>query len=125
MILCHGVSAPVHQGNLIHHLGYADRHKFAEYFDSIRAIETQMVLLQAVRGSSIDAYYAFRLGVLGKLVARRHDPPWEGEQAPEYYLTRSEMAVGTLDGDKDVNVLFHDGGGWSAVTGARLRADPE
>ncbi|MBT8485921.1 MAG: hypothetical protein KJO43_10100, partial [Phycisphaerae bacterium] len=30
--------------------------------------------------------------------------------------TRSEMAIGTLDGDKDVNLLFHDGGSWSSPT---------
>ncbi len=36
----------------------------------VRAIESEMALLQAVRGEKIDAYFVYRLGVLGKLVAR-------------------------------------------------------
>jgi len=40
----------------------------------LNAIETQMYLLQAVRGSRVDPYFAYRLGVLGKLVAEVTSP---------------------------------------------------
>ncbi len=42
--------------------------------DPLRAIQDEMALLQTVRGSSIDPYMAYRLGVLGKLVARITSP---------------------------------------------------
>lgn len=38
--------------------------------DEIGAISGEMQLLQAVRGDAIDAYFAYRLGMLGKLVAQ-------------------------------------------------------
>lgn len=38
--------------------------------DPIGMVETQMYLLQAVRRDRIDPYYAFRLGALGKIIAR-------------------------------------------------------
>ncbi|GMV94476.1 MAG: hypothetical protein AMXMBFR82_42540 [Candidatus Hydrogenedentota bacterium] len=37
--------------------------------NALNAIESQMYLLQAVRGSRVDPYFAYRLGVLGSLVA--------------------------------------------------------
>ncbi|MFO7776544.1 MAG: hypothetical protein R6W89_12175 [Candidatus Hydrogenedentota bacterium] len=40
----------------------------------VRAIESQMYLLQAVRGDRVDPYLAYRLGVLGNLVARATAP---------------------------------------------------
>jgi tetratricopeptide (TPR) repeat protein len=42
--------------------------------DRVSAIESEMLLLQAVRGERIDPYYAYRLGVLGSLVARTATP---------------------------------------------------
>lgn len=39
-----------------------------------RAIESEMALLQTMRGDKIDAYFVYRLGVLGKLVARATAP---------------------------------------------------
>ena len=42
--------------------------------DPIAAISQEMYLLQAVRGQGIDAYFAYRLGVLGKLVANTTAP---------------------------------------------------
>ena len=36
---------------------------------AVGAIEAEMILLQAVQGDRVDAYFAYRLGVLGKLVA--------------------------------------------------------
>lgn len=40
----------------------------------VGAIESQMYLLQAVRGDRVDPYLAYRLGVLGNLVARATAP---------------------------------------------------
>jgi tetratricopeptide (TPR) repeat protein len=40
----------------------------------MHAIESEMYLLQAVRGSRVDPYYAYRLGVLGALVAEVSAP---------------------------------------------------
>jgi len=40
----------------------------------MNAIESEMYLLQAVRGSRVDPYYAYRLGVLGALVAEITSP---------------------------------------------------
>ena len=42
--------------------------------DPIGAIESEIFLMQAVRGERIDPYYAFRLGLLGKLVAQSTAP---------------------------------------------------
>lgn len=42
--------------------------------DPIRAIETEINLLIAVKPKKIDPYYAFRLGVLGKLTAQATSP---------------------------------------------------
>jgi len=42
--------------------------------DPLGAIETQMFLLKALRGTRVDPYYAYRLGVLGKLVASETAP---------------------------------------------------
>lgn len=36
----------------------------------IQAIETEMVLLKAMRGDKLDNYFAYRMGLLGKLVAQ-------------------------------------------------------
>jgi len=46
--------------------------------DPMGAIEREMSLLQAVRGPSIDPYFAYRLGVLGKLVANFSTPLADG-----------------------------------------------
>jgi tetratricopeptide (TPR) repeat protein len=42
--------------------------------DPVRAIESEMYLLKAVQGGRVDAYFAYRLGVLGKLVAEITSP---------------------------------------------------
>ncbi len=42
--------------------------------DPLRAIENEMALLTAARGARIDAYFAWRLGALGKLVGRLTAP---------------------------------------------------
>ena len=48
----------------------------------IKAIEMEMYLLRAVRGNKVDPYFAFRLGVLGKLVAQVTSPL--AEAGPTY-----------------------------------------
>lgn len=48
----------------------------------IPAIESEMYILQAVRGERVDPYFAYRLGVLGKLVAMATAPMVEA--APAY-----------------------------------------
>src|SRR5688500_15464358 len=40
----------------------------------VPAIEAEMYLLQAVRGERVDPYFAYRLGILGKLVAEATAP---------------------------------------------------
>lgn len=42
--------------------------------DPISAIEAEIYLLQAARGDKIDPYFAYRLGALGRLVARTTAP---------------------------------------------------
>lgn len=60
----------------------------------IPAIETQIVLLQSVRGQTLDPYFAFRLGVLGKLVAKQTAPLREGDvTARSQYYTDVEANV--------------------------------
>lgn len=46
---------------------------------AIGAIESEMILLQAVQGDRVDPYFAYRLGVLGKLVAEVTAPLAEAE----------------------------------------------
>jgi len=53
--------------------------------DPIRAIESQMTLLQAVHDRSVTPYFAYRLGVLGKLTAQVSAPM---VQAPSTWRTR-------------------------------------
>jgi tetratricopeptide (TPR) repeat protein len=50
--------------------------------DPLRAIENDMALLSAARGARIDAYFAFRLGALGKLVGRATAPMANADPAP-------------------------------------------
>jgi tetratricopeptide (TPR) repeat protein len=50
--------------------------------DPVGVIEQEMYLLRAVRGERVDPYYAYRLGLLGKLVAQATAPFARGN--PEY-----------------------------------------
>lgn len=66
------------------------------YSNLRQAIESQMVLLQAVRGDRIDPYTAYRLGVLGKLVAQYTAPMAEAD--PTYrnlYYADVDKNIGT------------------------------
>jgi len=47
----------------------------------VSAIENEMMLLQSLRGSQIDEYYAYRLGMLGKVVANYTAPLAREESA--------------------------------------------
>lgn len=49
--------------------------------DPVGTIEREMHLLQSVRSDRVDPYYAFRLGVLGKLVAQATAPLANGTPA--------------------------------------------
>jgi len=53
--------------------------------DPLRAIEAEVRLLSAVRGPSVDPYFAYRLGLLGALVSRA-SAPLAGE--PSIYRTQ-------------------------------------
>jgi len=60
----------------------------------IQAIETEMVLLKSMRGEKLDNYFAYRMGLLGKLVAQVTAPMLEAN--PTYrnlYYTDVERAI--------------------------------
>ncbi len=60
----------------------------------IQAIETEMVLLKAMRGEKLDNYFAYRMGLLGKLVAQVTAPMLEAN--PTYrnlYYTDVERVI--------------------------------
>ena len=65
----------------------------------VQAIESEMYLLRAVRGTRVDPYYAFRLGVLGKLVARLSSPLAD---AP---VTYRNMYYADVDSNIDVQLV--------------------
>ncbi|MFA7691264.1 MAG: hypothetical protein GX117_05820 [Candidatus Hydrogenedentes bacterium] len=62
--------------------------------DPIHAIENEMALLSTTRGARIDAYFAWRLGVLGKLVSRVTAPMATGDPAirTQYYRDAESLA---------------------------------
>lgn len=62
--------------------------------DPLRAIENEMALLTAARGARIDAYFAWRLGALGKLVSRVTAPMATADPAvrSQYYKDAEPMA---------------------------------
>lgn len=62
----------------------------------IQAIETEMVLLKSMRGEKLDNYFAYRMGLLGKLVAQVTAPMAEAN--PTYrnlYYTDVERVIET------------------------------
>lgn len=62
--------------------------------DPLAAITQEMFLLQAVRGQGIDAYFAYRLGVLGQLVARYTAPLAEANSVlREQYFDDVDSAI--------------------------------
>lgn len=61
--------------------------------DPLRALENEMALLSAVKGARVDAYFAWRLGALGKLVARMTAPMRAADPATrqQYYSDADPM----------------------------------
>lgn len=66
--------------------------------DPVSAIESQMYLLQAVRGEGVTPYFAYRLGVLGKVVAQATAPL---ANAPAIYRERYYA-----DADQNIDETF-------------------
>lgn len=63
--------------------------------DPINAIASEMYLLQAVRTTRVDPYYAYRLGVLGKLTAQVSAPMLDAEATYRtLYLADVERSIG-------------------------------
>jgi tetratricopeptide (TPR) repeat protein len=64
--------------------------------DPIGAISQEMYLLQAVRGQGVDAYFAYRMGVLGKLVASTTAPMATTDRiVREQYFADVDGAIGS------------------------------
>ncbi len=58
------------------------------------SLQAQMDLLQAMRGERIDPYYAFRLGVLGKMAARLSAPLADANPAyRDLYYADAELNI--------------------------------
>jgi tetratricopeptide (TPR) repeat protein len=88
------LSAEVQQG-----AGLSDEElikMFPDYAsDPIRAIESEMFLLQAVGSRRIDAYYVYRLGALAKMVSRTVGPlPGADPNFRSIYFADVENAIG-------------------------------
>lgn len=66
------------------------------YSGPVQAIESEMLLLKTMRGSQLDNYFAYRMGLLGKLVAMTTAPMATAN--PTYrnlYYTDVEQAIGS------------------------------
>ena len=62
--------------------------------DPLRTIENEMALLTAVRRPKLDAYYAYRLGVLGRIVSSMTAPMREADLAERsQYYADADAAV--------------------------------
>ncbi len=59
----------------------------------VRAIESEMYLLSSVRGRALDPYFAYRLGMLGKLVARITAPLADEGDSPYPRLYYQDVAA--------------------------------
>jgi len=60
----------------------------------IQAIESEMLLLKSVRGDKLDNYFAYRLGILGRLVAQTTAPMQEANATyRNLYYTDVERAI--------------------------------
>jgi len=64
----------------------------------VAAVEGEMFLLQAVGTQKVDAYFAFRMGALAKVVSRLTEPLQDAD--PNYrnlYYTDVESAIGSVE----------------------------
>lgn len=69
--------------------------KFPLYaVDPVGAIQREMVLLQTMKSDRIDPYYAFRLGVLGRMVAGATAPLVNDSPTQDRYYTDADQAIG-------------------------------
>ncbi len=60
----------------------------------IQAIEAEIVLLKATRGDTLDQYFAYRMGALGKLVAQTTAPMTTADSSfRNLYFTDVERAI--------------------------------
>lgn len=116
--------------------------------DPLGVIEGQMYLLQSVKGKRVDAYYAFRLGVLGKLVAIATSPLRDAEKRyrdrynadADRHIMKATMTLGkrkivdpkayfafvrreAARSEIDIIQDYRDGVGFSGVARAKLSAD--
>ncbi len=116
--------------------------------DPVRAIENEMALLSAVRGKRMDAYFAWRLGALGKLISRATAPMSTADPAlrSQYYNDVEQVAdMGSLKPEprkiiKNINELerisreanigndliggeYQSGAGFRGTAAARLGID--
>ncbi len=66
--------------------------------DPLRALENEMALLSAAKGPRVNAYFAWRLGALGKLVARLTMPMGTADPAVRgQYQNDVEPAIGSVN----------------------------
>ncbi len=66
--------------------------------DPMRALENEMALLSAAKGPRVNAYFAWRLGALGKLVARITMPMGTADPAVRgQYQIDVEPAIGSVN----------------------------
>jgi len=61
--------------------------------DPVGAIQREMVLLQTMKSDRIDPYYAFRLGVLGRMVASATAPLAAGGSTQARYYADADQAI--------------------------------
>jgi len=116
--------------------------------NAIRAIESEMRLLAAVRGKSVDPYFAYRLGLLGAQVADATGPLANDKSVyreryyadvdkvigrvplkavtrkvvdPVPYLTRAQQAA---DARKEMLIKdYQEGTGFAGIAGASIKED--
>lgn len=62
--------------------------------DKVGAIQREMILLQTMKSDRIDPYYAFRLGVLGRMVADASAPLLGEGTIQDRYYADADQAIG-------------------------------
>lgn len=116
--------------------------------DPMRALESEMALLTAVRRPTVDAYYAYRLGLLGRVVATITAPMQQGDgiERRQYYndadtavdsgaltpaprrvfenLTLLERVIREANAANDlIQSEYRSGDGFKGAAASRLAAD--
>lgn len=72
---------------------------FPEYpADPVAAVESEMYLLQAVGTQRVDAYFAYRMGALAKVISRLTEPLQDADASyRNLYYTDVESAIGNTE----------------------------